>query len=320
MNSNQNTSIDDYIENDIDLIDLLKVIWKSKIIVMVFIFIFSISAVIYSLLLPNEYESSAILSPVVQEKSANTSMKNLGGLAGIAGIDLSSRSGSYNSFTAPEKIKSLSFFKSNILPNIFLPNLMAIESWDRETNTITYDKNKYYDGKWVRKSSYLNKKVPSAQESFSAFIDKHFEVTESKDTGFLIISVKHQSPFIAKKWTELIVDEINHFYRAKDRAEAKLIIEFLNTALTETSFSEVKEVIADLLKNKIQELSLIEVSNFYVYEYIDLPVAPEKKFSPNRALICILGAFFGFVFGVVIVLFRHYFNQIDSNIIFKENS
>ena len=114
--------------------------------------------------------------------------------------------------------------------------------------------------------------------------------------------------------------EIIHFYRAKDRAEAKLIIEFLNTALTETSFSEVKEVIADLLKNKIQELSLIEVSNFYVYEYIDQPVAPEKKLSPNRALICILGAFFGFLFGVVIVLARHYFNQIDSNIIFKENS
>ena len=90
--------------------------------------------------------------------------KNYGSLASIAGVSLPSNSNMSNSKKAIKKLTSLSFFESNILPNIFLPDLVAIDSWNSELNFINYDNEIYDQSKnvWV-----LDKKlIPSAQESF----------------------------------------------------------------------------------------------------------------------------------------------------------
>ena len=60
--------------------------------------------------------------------------------------------------------------------------------------------------------------------------------------------------------------------------------------MAQTSFSEIKLVIAQLLQQKMQQLTLIEASDFYVFEYIDPPAAMENKSEPSRAAICIIGA------------------------------
>jgi len=76
--------------------------------------------------------------------------------------------------------------------------------------------------------------------------------------------------------------------------------------IAQTSFAEIKQVIAQLLQQKTQQLTLIEVSDFYVFEYIDPPVVMETKSEPKRSIICILGALIGFIVGIIIVLIRHY--------------
>ena len=44
---------------------------------------------------------------------------------------------------ALEKVVSLSFFETNILPNIFLPDLMALKSWNYDSNSLIYDARIY---------------------------------------------------------------------------------------------------------------------------------------------------------------------------------
>ena len=51
------------------------------------------------------------------------------------------------------------------------------------------------------------------------FITEHLNLSEDKRTGFVTIRIKHQSPFIAKQWSELLVNEINVFYREKDNTK-----------------------------------------------------------------------------------------------------
>ena len=48
------------------------------------------------------------------------------------------------------------------------------------------------------------------------------------------------SLYIAKEWTDLIVTELNNFYKVKDRAEAQAAVNFLNAQMTKTSFAEIK--------------------------------------------------------------------------------
>lgn len=300
-------------EDLIDLRALFDVLFQGKwIIVSVTTFILIIG-VIYSLLLPNIYESKALVVPINKSSSISGSLGRYSSLAGLAGISLPSSSGDGNSVKAIEKITSLSFFENNLMKNIFLPDLMALKSWNQETNSLVYDQNIYKENSntWVRDYSYPQKQIPSAQESFKVFIDDHISLSEDKNTGFISISIKHQSPFVAKQWAELVINEVNYFYRQKDKSSSEKSADYLNKQILMTNLSEIKQVISELLQEETQKLALIEANQYYVFDYIDPPMAMEKASEPNRVSICILSAFLGLILSIALVFIKHYFEEKD---------
>lgn len=297
------------IYSEINLSEVLDVLWKGKKLILAITSFLLLASIIYSLILPNIYQSRALLNPANEGGGLGSAFSSLTGIAAYGGIDVSSLENSQITDKALEKLNSLSFFTENFLPNIYLPNLMAVKSWDSKTNTIIYDR-KIFDeisNEWVRDYDFPQTLVPSAQESYEDFKDDFLEVTTNKKTGFISIAINHQSPFVSKEWVELIVKELNQFSIAKDKAEAISGIEYLNEQMAKTRFTEVKEVIAELLQKKIQELTLMEASEFYVLEYIDPPVVMEEKSEPSRIVIVLIGLFSGFILGIILVLFRKYF-------------
>jgi len=295
MNNNNDRNTSYHPDDELDFRELFQIIWQGKWIVVAIVTFFSISAIIYSLSLPNIYQSKALLSPVA-EQGGSSGGQGFGGLADIAGISLPQSGG--NAVEAIDKIGTLSFFTNNILPNIYLPDLMAIDSWDASTQAVIYDENYNQETQtWTQ--------IPSSQESFLKF-KKYLSVNKIKKTGFVTISVKHQSPVVAQAWTELVVRELNEFFRVKDKAEATAAMEYLNAQMSQTSFAQIRQVIAQLLQQKIQQLTLIEVRDFYVYDYIDPPAVMEFKSEPARSIICIISALLGALLGVFVVLIRHF--------------
>jgi uncharacterized protein involved in exopolysaccharide biosynthesis len=286
-------------DDEIDLIHLLKVLWKGKRLIIALTTFSSITAVIFSLSLPDIYESKALLSPVGSESGSSKPMNNIGGLASLAGINLSTSFGG-NSAKALEKVRTLSFFKDNILPNIFLPDLMAAKSWDAGTNIVTYENNYNLDTKtWDE--------TPTAQQSYRDFMDL-MTISSNYDTGFITVSIKHKSPHVAKEWVELIVNQLNYFFRSYDKKEAQLSMDFLNAQIAKTSYTEINQVIAQLLQNKIQQLTLIEANESYVFFYLDPPMVMEEKTGPDRSSMMILGFILGGMFGIFIVLIREFYS------------
>ena len=295
------------VNEEIDLIQLIQVLIGGKWIILSITTIASILVVIYSLSLPNIYKSEALLSPVTSQKGLAGAVQNFSGLASLAGINLPSEGADSNAGKALEKVGSLSFFQEQILPNIFVPDLLAVESWSRGENLINYD-NEIYDsetGSWTREVVAYQNPEPSVQESFRAF-GEHIGINKDLKTGFIKLSVKHQSPYVAQTWARLIVSKINAFYKEKDKEEAEASVRYLNTQIAQTSYAEIREVISQLLQQQTQKLTLIEANDYYVFEYIDPPAVMERKAEPMRAMICIIGAILGGLLGCIIVLFRHY--------------
>ncbi len=305
-NNEQKKSTD--IENEINLKELFQALIDGKWIIGTIVLIASVLVVIYSLSLPNIYQSRALLSPADAENGMSNSLGGMSSLASLAGVNLTTQSGQSNPVKAIEKLNTLSFFEENILPHIFLPDLMAVKSWNLVNNTIEFDKNIFDEsaGKWTREFTFPQKQTPSAQESFTKFQGDHLRISEDKQTGFISLVIKHQSPYIAKEWTELIVEQINTFFREKDKAEAESAVNYLNQQIANTRYTEIKQVMAELQQQQIQKLTLIEASDFYVFEYIDPPAVMEKKSEPSRAMICIFGALLGGMLGTLIVLVRHF--------------
>ena len=77
-----------------------------------------------------------------------------------------------------------------------------------------------------------------------------------------------------------------------------------------TSLSEIKQVLAQLLQEEIKKLTLIEATQYYVFDFIDPPAVMETKIEPIRSLICILFSLIGGILSILFVLVRHYaFNK-----------
>lgn len=304
MNNNTNPNNLDYIDEEINFKEVFSTLWKGRYFLAYFSSPIFLISLVYSLSLPNIYQSDALLSPVTNQGGIGQGLRSYQGLASLAGIEISSQSDGSNTIKALEKLNSLSFFSKNILPNIYLPNLMALESWDSSNNKLTYNNNYFNDTteEWIKKGK---NKIPSIQESFEIF-KKHINISEDRDTGFITISVKHKSPFVAKDWTDLLVKEINHFFRKKDKLEAQKAVNYLNSQISLTKFVEVKQAIAEILQQKTQQLTLIEVNESYVFEYIDPPVVMEKNKEPNRVLIVFFGSLLGILIGIFVVLFRSF--------------
>ena len=296
------------IDYEINLREFSYVLLGGKWIIVSLTTFLSIVGVIYSLILPNIYESKALLAPVNSSSGFPGALGGYSGLAGLAGISIPSGGDEGNSAKAILKIRSLSFFENNILPNIHLPDLMAVKSWNSKTNTLVFDENIYKitSNTWVRDYSYPQQKIPSPQESYEVFKTKHLSLSEDNKSGFISLSIKHQSPFIAKQWTELVVSEVNAFYRQKDKSESEKAASYLNQQISITSLSEIKQVIAQLLQEETKKLALIEANQYYVFDYIDPPAVMELKSEPQRALIWILSALLGGMLSIVIVLIKHY--------------
>lgn len=307
----ENIEENEYIFNndEIDLLELFRVLFKGKwVIVCLSTFAFIVS-IVYSLSLANIYQSSALLNSVESEDKISGSLNKISGLAGIAGIDISSQGGDSNVPKAIMKASSLSFFENNIMPNIYLPELMAVKYWDQETGSLVFDEDIYNtkSNTWVRNYSYPQKKIPSPQESFKVFKQNHFSINQDKKNGFVTLTIRHESPYVAKEWVELIINQINKYYREKDKESAIRSVNYINMQIAKASLSEIKQVLAQLLQNETQKLTLIESNEAYVFDFIDAPVVMEEKSDPQRSLICILGLMFGGIIGIFVVLIRHYF-------------
>ena len=296
-------------DDEIDLQELFSVLLDGKWIILSITTFVLIIGVIFSLFLPNIYISKALVVPVNQSNGTSGTLRSYNGLAGLAGISLPSSDDLSNSAKALQKINSLSFFENNILTNIYLPDLMAVKSWEPQTKMLVFDDNVFdmQTNKWIRDYSYPQKQIPSAQESFEVFKKEHLNIFEDINSGFITVSIKHQSPFIAKEWVDLVVREVNSFYRQKDKLEAEKAVNYLNKQISITGLSEIKEALAQLLQEETKKLTLIEANQSYDFDFIDPPAVMEQESEPNRILISLLSALLGVVLSIVFVLIRYYF-------------
>ena len=143
---------------------------------------------------------------------------------------------------------------------------------------------------------------PSAQKSYRVFIE-HISVGQDIKSGFVTLAVKHQSPFIAKQWAELVINEVNAFYREKDKLESEKAVKYLNQQIAMTRLSEVKQVLAQLLQEETKKLSLIEANKFF-FLIIDPPaVMEENQLKEHLYLSALLGG----MLSILLVLIRHYY-------------
>lgn len=261
-------------------------------------------AVIIALMLPNIYRAEVLLAPNDQEGAGGLSAlaAQYGGLASLAGITLGGGQADKTALGL-EVLKSRKFISEFILSHDILVPLIAAKGWDADTGELVIDPDDYdaAAGNWVRTVSPPKKTIPSAQESYEAFMNI-LSVGQDKKTGFVTVAIEHYSPIVAKRWVDWLIADLNASIMGQDVAEAEQAIEYLNKQIDRTSLADLQNVFFSLIEEQTKTIMLAKVTDEYLLGTIDPAVIPEQKSKPNRLLITTLGGAFGFLIGGLLVL------------------
>lgn len=299
-------------DDEIDLRELFSVIWQGKWLIIAITVLFAIASVVFAIMQPNIYKSEALLAPAAEEQGGGLSAlaSQFGGLASLAGVNLGGKGGTDKTQLAIEVLKSRQFTSDFIQKHNILVDLMAVKKWDRDTDKLIYDEDAYSEATntWVREVEPPFKPEPSMQEAYKEF-SKIFSVNTDKETGMVTLSIDHVSPSVAKQWVTWLIEDINKVMKERDVSEANRSSEFLNKQITLTNVADIKTILYKLVEEQAKTIMFAEVRDEYVFKTIDPALVPEEKAKPKRALICILGTMLGGMFGVMLVLVRHFMKQ-----------
>lgn len=292
-------------DDEIDLRELFKALWKGKWIIIATTFVFAVGAVIYALSLPNIYKSDALLAPAESSNGGGLSKMagQLGGLAALAGVNLGAGESSQTDL-AVQVMKSRQFVETFINKHDLLVPLMAAKDWDLTNNKLILDEELYNPntGEWLREPNGLRGSTPTSQEAFEVFNKEVLTINQDKESGLYTVSVKYYSPYVAQQWVNWLIEDINKVMRERTIAETSQNLAYLNTQLQKTAVADMQSTFYKLIEEQTKSLMLAEVQEEFVFKIIDPAVISETPFLPNRFIIVLMGSIFGGIFSCFIVL------------------
>lgn len=277
--------------SEITLGFLFRALWFNKFKVIIPTILACALAVFYVVNKPNVYTASGVYTPASQgDASALSKLAGqFGGLASLAGVSLGGGGAKDDTQVALKFLKSRAFLQYFIEKHNLADELMAVEKWDRETNELVYDAS-IYDIKsqqWVRTPPPNKRVEPTPWEAYEPLKDL-LQVQYDDKEGIITISLTYYSPIIAKEWLELIVKELNAYWKDKKLQKSEKLAEELTLKAQETEITELQEVFYNLIAEQSKNTLLTQVTDEAVFESVGEVVLPEDKSAPSRALICIL--------------------------------
>lgn len=310
MENNSQTN-DQY--DEIDLRELLGVLWANKIKIIGVTAVFAVVSVIYALSVSNQYKASALLAPAQQQSGGlSGALGQLGGLASLAGVSIGGGDSS-EAEVAQEIMKSWSFIEGFIADHDLAVEVYAAEGWSRESNQLKFD-NDVYEVKtktWLVENDNSGQLGPPTSWQLFEKFSEMLAISEDKKSGLISVSIEYYSPQIAKHWLDLYISSINKHMQARQVVKVSNNIKYLEAQIEKTSITEMQEVFYTIIEEQIKSQMLAEASPDYAFVAVSPSMVPEEKSQPKRALICILGTLLGGILSVLMVLVLYFARKSD---------
>jgi len=294
-----NNLIDKNLNDEIDLYEIFKKVHSSKYLIFLITTVFCLASILYSLILKELYTSEMIVEEVNTNDSYNQSTA-FSGLSTFAGLSSSSASSKTRSQYAREVIYTKDFFDILIEDSEFFVELVAAVDYDKKNKKLIYDNAIYDEEKNTINDEYLQ--TLFHEDIHVKFLDS-IKITDL-DSGSLLISVSHYSPYVAKKWLDYIFVMLNEVVKEMKLTKAEKSYEFLQNELSMTKEVDLKRAISSLLIKELETITLSESSEYFVFSVVDSSRVPERKDYPNKTKIVIFWTLIGLFLSLAFVILR----------------
>ena len=290
-----------YSDQDINVKELITVIWSKKTIILTITAIFAVFSIFYALSLDNKYTSKAILELAGQDSqmSSGGGSSQLGGLASAAGFNISNSSN--DAVLAIKTIQSRDFLKHLLDFDGVLSNLIGIEAYDPSTKKVLYK-----DG--LSPDDINSLPNPVFQELHDAYLGM-VSLSEDQKSGLINLSVTSKSPYVAYDLSLLILREINNVYREEALKDSSKALSYLNNQLASTSQMEVRRSMSQVIESQLKIQMFANIRENYLLKPFDNAYVPDIKSGPARSIICIVITLTGLFISIIFSIAAHFYKK-----------
>ena len=276
-------------EEEINLLDLLIVLLKHKVMIFSVVVLAGVAALVVSLRMPDIYRSECTIAPTAREKS-------VGGLAALGGVGAIIASeagiggtGSLDQFDVVLKSRELS---NTIIQQYNLLPILFEDAWDYQTN------------RWKNK--------PPKREDIQKAVQNVLTIASDKKQNVMRVSFENKNPKMAREILNYYIVGLSEFLRRQTLEDAAAQKEHLSQQLAKTTDPLLKNRLYELIARRMEEETLAKVQKYYSFNVIDPAFVPEKKFKPRRAQVCILSVVVALFVAILLAFFMEYVRNLNN--------
>lgn len=295
-------------EDEINLLDLWRVIWAGKWFIVGFTLFCTLIAVFVSVyVLPVTYKSEAVLMPI--ESNAG-GLSQLAGLAGSLPIPIDLGGGGKSdhilAYLQSRNLKQKLIEKHDLLPRVYS------DKWDHVKKEWNIDSPK--DRPTV---------VKAIQEKA---LEDIYSAAQDKKTNLISLSWVDKDPAFAALMLKNVIDALQYYLDNEYESDAQRERVFVEGQLANASkelenwekqvpdekltLSIIQrerlasQTVYTELRKQLELAKITEAKELVRFKVLDSPFVPEKKFKPKRALICALALITAGFFSILIIFIR----------------
>ncbi|HOP86775.1 MAG TPA: Wzz/FepE/Etk N-terminal domain-containing protein [Syntrophorhabdaceae bacterium] len=266
-----------YQEDEINLFDLIKVIFKNLRFICVIVGIIVVATAIVSLIMTPIYESKAVIMPTTQSKDIGMGSM----LAQQFGIATP---------TTPITTEIVNLLKSNILKE------RVIKKFDLLKLLLGDDYEDY-------------KKTKSENELLWEGIrrlDKMTNINFKQKDNTIEITVGYKDPKIARDLVNYFLAELTDYMSTEAKRVAETNKKYLESQLDKTSDPLIKTKLYALIAQQLETSMMAEVKENFAFKVLDAPRVPDKKSKPKRRNMVLISFVVSLFLGIFFAFIREY--------------
>ncbi len=330
--------MDNIKDEEIDLVEILKKIYKSRKFILIISFSFALIGVAVAMLSPIKFSSETIF--ITQNQESNSS--SLSGVASLVGINLgaSNFGGEIPSSMYPQVTQSPKFKRLLLNSNIDFDNKINLKQYLIDYYKLNTENDK------INSDLY----VSELENDCFKIIDEIISVNVNQKDGFISLSatlpVAEYSTNLTINAKEILqeiiinnkIESANQslIFSQQQLKEKKLIFDEIQAKLAyfsdsnlnsvnsfvinerdklEAEFQIINAVVTELSK-QVEQVKLQVSKDTPVFSTIKEAVIPNKRTSPKRTQLVIIFGFIGVVISTVFILTKDIlfdvFNEVKS--------
>lgn len=318
---------EDQPDDEINLLDLWRVIWKWRKMIGWLVAVTVVATVVISLLMTNIYQARAVIIPVAAKDSG------AGGGAGLAA--LAQQFGGLPGIAMPGSASAseiMSLLKSNILREKIVRqyNLMPVlfyKQWDvgrqawQKGDGIGFSLSPLYYFSLLAKAfaprppQGAQKKDPDIPDTWDALrlLDEIVKINQDIKQNTITISADFHDPDMAAKIVEYFLVTLTNYMSSEAKRVAETNRKYLEEQLGNTTDPFIKQKTYNMIAQQIEMGMMAEVKENFAFKVIDPPLAPDKKIKPKRTQMVMLSLFVALFVGIFMAFFREYIGKIRAS-------